>query len=73
MSYFSVEMCTKKLELWLGAEEAIALAQEYEVEGRKIRRADLNEVQKMIEIWEKRLNKAKSGGASAFSSGVPVW
>lgn len=73
MSYFSVEMCTKKLEIWLKAEEAVALAQEYEVEGRKIRRADLDEVQKMIELWEKRLNKAKLGGVSTFSSGVPVW
>ncbi|MGL4934640.1 MAG: DUF6148 family protein [Cetobacterium sp.] len=73
MSYFSVEMCTKKLEIWLKAEEAIALAQEYEIEGRKIRRVDLGEVQKMIEIWEKRLNKAKLGGASTLSSGVPLW
>ena len=73
MSYFSVEMCAKKLEMWLGAEEAIALAQEYEVEGRKIRKADLSEVQKMIELWEKRLIKAKLGGASTFSSGVPTW
>lgn len=47
------------LDLWLGAETALATSQSYEitVEGntRKLTRADLMAVSKQVEIWNSRV------------------
>ncbi|MDQ0153416.1 hypothetical protein J2S20_002136 [Moryella indoligenes] len=60
MAIFSKELCQKKLNTWLKAEEKIATGQHYQIGTRMLTRADLREVRKEIEYWAARLNEAES-------------
>ncbi|WP_047394340.1 DUF6148 family protein [Cetobacterium sp. ZOR0034] len=48
------EIAKEKLEKYLAAEEKVLAAQEYTLEGRRVTRADLPEIRKGIEFWEKK-------------------
>ena len=48
------EIAKKKLEQYLEAEKKVLAAQEYRLEGRIVTRADLKEIRKGIEFWEKK-------------------
>ena len=67
---FDTVTCEKHLAIWMKAEESIANAQEYEHEGKKLKRADLGMVMNMQELWNKRLIRSK-GMSSGFMTGVP--
>ncbi|RXZ26640.1 hypothetical protein EPT55_08550 [Fusobacterium necrophorum] len=45
-------MCQEKYQQYLKAEEKILTGQEYEIEGRRLTRADLKDVQKGLKYWE---------------------
>lgn len=60
MAMFSRELCERKVDLWLKAEESIALGQEYQIGTRKLTRADLKDVREELEYWCKRLEEAKA-------------
>lgn len=66
MAVFQKELCEKKLNTWLAAEEAIATGQRYQIGTRMLTRADLEEVRKEMEYWAAKLAEAdaesKSGG-----------
>lgn len=62
MAVFAKELCEKRLQLWLDAEEAIATGQSYRIGNRELERADLNEVRNQIEYWSKKLNEALNSG-----------
>lgn len=49
MAMFSVELCQRKVKLWLAAEEAVATGQEYQIGTRKLTRADLKAVREELE------------------------
>lgn len=51
-----------QLALYLAAEEAVLGGQSYSIGGRHLSRANLEEIQKGIEIWN---NRATSLGAAA--------
>lgn len=55
MAVYSKEFCRRKLKLWLEAEEAIATGQSYQIDDRRLTRADLYDVRKEIEFWEGKL------------------
>lgn len=66
MAVFPKELCEKKLNTWLAAEEAIATGQRYQIGTRMLTRADLEAVRKEMEYWAGKLAEAdaenKSGG-----------
>ena len=43
MAVFSKELCSKKLNTWLAAEEAVATGQSYQSGTRMLTRADLRQ------------------------------
>ena len=60
MSIYGKALCHRKLKLWLEAEEAIATGQSYQIDDRRLTRADLNDVRKEIEFWEGKLAAAEA-------------
>lgn len=62
MSVFSKDLCRKKLNTWLAAEEAIATGQSYQIGTRMLTRADLKQVREQLEYWGGKLAEEKQGG-----------
>jgi len=60
MAIFSKELCTRKLNTWLAAEEAIATGQSYQIGSRMLTRADLEDVRKEMEYWAAKLAEAEA-------------
>lgn len=66
MAVFSKELCKKKLDTWLAAEEAVATGQSYQIGNRMLTRADLRQIREQMEYWSGKLVEAekeeKAGG-----------
>lgn len=62
MAMFSVELCQRKVKLWLAAEEAVATGQEYQIGTRKLTRADLKAVREELEYGERGKRQRGHGG-----------
>ena len=72
MAVFTKEVCQKKLNTWLAAEEAIATGQSYQIgrpvvapgglQGscRMLTRADLKQVREEMEYWAGKLAEAEA-------------
>ena len=60
MSVFSKDLCRKKLNTWLAAEEAIATGQSYQIGSRMLTRADLKRVREEMEYWAGKLAEAEA-------------
>jgi hypothetical protein len=75
MAIFSKELCERKLNTWLAAEESIATGQSYQIGTRMLTRADLDEVRKEMEYWAEKLAEAeaedKTGGRNKAYRFVP--
>lgn len=66
MAVFTIELCRKKLQTWIAAEEAVATGQSYQIGTRALTRADLKQIREEMEYWGKKLAETeaeeKSGG-----------
>lgn len=62
MAVFSKELCKKKMETWLAAEEAVATGQSYQIGNRMLTRADLKQVREQMEYWAGKLAQAEAEG-----------
>ena len=64
-----------RLKLYKNAEAAILSGQSYEVEGLKLTRANLKDVQSMIETLDKKLSalEKKKKGRTNFRVVAPGW
>ena len=58
MAIFSKDLCQKKLNTWLKAEEKVATGQEYQIGTRTLTRADLKEIRNEMEYWGGKLAEA---------------
>lgn len=56
----TIEKANQMLEAWLNAEMAITTGQSYSMGSRSLTRANLSEVRKAVEYWDKKV-KALSG------------
>ena len=69
MAVFSKELCSKKLNTWLAAEEAVATGQSYQIGTRMLTRADLKQIRAQMEYWAAKLAEAEAaettGGISS--------
>lgn len=76
MAVFSKELCQKKLNTWMKAEEAIATGQSYQIGSRMLTRADLKQVREEMEYWAGKLAEAsveeKHGGRNRSYRPWPV-
>lgn len=75
MAIFSKELCQKKLNTWLAAEEAVATGQSYQIGTRMLTRADLKQIREEMEYWASKLAEAeaeeKSRGRNRLFHFVP--
>ena len=62
MAVFTKEICQKKLNTWLAAEEAIATGQSYQIGSRMLTRADLKQVREEMEILGRKAGRGRGGG-----------
>ena len=60
MAVFSKELCQKKLNTWMKAEEAIATGQSYQIGSRMLTRAELKQVREEMEYWAGKLAEASA-------------
>ena len=69
---YTKEFVQERLKMWWDAEAAIATGQSYKIGSRELRRADLSEIRKQIEWWEKKLAELeKTGGLRRTFRAVP--
>ena len=59
MAVFSKELCSKKLNTWLAAEEAVATGQSYQIGTRMLTRADLKQIRAQMEYWRRSWQRPK--------------
>ena len=75
MAVFSKELCSKKLNTWLAAEEAVATGQSYQIGTRMLTRADLKQIRAQMESWAAKLAEAEAaettGGRNRLYHFVP--
>ena len=60
MAIFSKELCQRKLNTWLAAEEAVATGQSYQIGSRMLTRADLKQIRSEMEYWAEKLAQAEA-------------
>lgn len=60
MAVFSKELCQRKLQTWLDAEESVATGQSYQIGTRVLTRANLKEIREEMEYWGKKLAEAEA-------------
>jgi hypothetical protein len=69
MPAISLATAQAKLQLWLDADEALAVSASYEFEvsgtRRKLTRADAPEIQKRINYWMTMVNRLQARGTTA--------
>lgn len=56
------EQAQAQLDAWLTASLAVARNQSYEIDGRKLTRADAGQIREQILFWERRVEMASNGG-----------
>lgn len=67
-----LERTRNRLELYYKAEEAILTGQEYSIGTRKLRRADLADVQSMIRSLQNEVKSLETGGKNKVVRAVPL-
>lgn len=66
---FDENKCEEMLNLWITAEQEIAIAgQSYSIGGRQLTKANLSEINRQIETWSSRLARAKGATGVVFST-----
>lgn len=50
------------LDKWLEADEAVANNQSYEIDGRKLTRADADAITEKIKFYQRRIARTQRGG-----------
>jgi hypothetical protein len=75
MAGIDLSTATARLQLYLDAEAAILAKQEYVIAGRKLRLADLAEVQAGIDLWNRRVKElsASNSGRGRSLTPSPRW
>ena len=60
----TLEVAQNKLQMWLDAEDKVSQNQEYKSGSFSYRRADLPEIRKQIDYWDKKVKQLSSGRKS---------
>ena len=75
MAGLDLSTANARLQLYLDAEAAILTRQEYAINGRRLRYADLAEVRAGIDLWDRRVKEltARNSGRGRSISLSPRW
>ena len=64
MAGITLAQAEAKLTLWMAAMDKIAVGQSYNIAGRALTRANLDEVQRQVEYWDSQVKRLTRGGIS---------
>ena len=67
-----LDRAKRRLELYYKAEEAILTGQEYTIGTKRLRRADLDDVQSMIRQLENEVESLQASGKNRALRGIPL-
>lgn len=70
MAGITLEQAEAQLALWIAASSAVASSQSYEINGRKLTRADAATIRENIDYWDAKVQKLASGGRRGPRYGV---
>lgn len=75
MAGITLTQAQAQLDSYLAAETAVLTGQSYEIAGRKLTRANLEFIQKGIELWDDRVKNLanKAAGRTRAVSVRPGW
>ncbi len=62
MGVWALQEAQNHLNIWLQAEIAVATGQSYQINGRRLDRANLYQIREQIKFWKREVEKIKSGG-----------
>ncbi len=62
MAGITAQHAETQLAAYLAAETAVLAGQSYEINGRRVTRANLQEIQSGIKIWNQRVQSITRGG-----------
>jgi len=75
MAGITLKVAREHLEMWLKAEEEVAVNQAYTIGGKSFTRADLGQIRKEIDYWSNKVaeleNLAKRNGRNRVFRVVP--
>lgn len=75
MAGITLETAQRHLDTWLEAEAAVASAQSYTIGSRTMTKANLAEIRRTIDYWNKKVieleNARKRGGRNRVYRAVP--
>lgn len=72
MAGITLQQAEEKLAEYLAAETAVLAGQSYSIAGRSLSRADLDSIQKGIEIWNQRVKNLSTSTGGRRYGGVPI-
>lgn len=67
-----LSVAKNRLEAYLKAESAILTSQEYWMGSKRLRRADLEDVQKKISELQKEIARLETGGKNKMARVIPM-
>ena len=70
MPAISLAQAEAQLAAWLDASLKVASNQSYEIDGRRLTRADAGEIRNQIDYWDRKVKSLTRGGAR-LRTGVP--
>ena len=68
---FTKEQCQRHFDMWLAAEEKVAMGQSYTIGNRTLTRVNASEIAKNIELWAERLERAEGKTGPRFVQFIP--
>ena len=71
MTGITLEMAQARLEKYLAAEEKILLGQAVDMDGVRLTRANLADVQQGVTLWNKRVNMLTNSGRMQVREVIP--
>jgi len=71
MAGITLEIAEKKLTLYMAAEDRILEGQEVVIDGRRLTRANLDEVKAGVEIWNSRVQRLSRSGCMQLAEVIP--
>ena len=71
MAGITLAQAQAQLDAYLAAETAVLLGQSYEIAGRSLKRADLNNIQAGITLWNERVKELSARSAGVRRAIVP--
>ncbi|MCE2910384.1 MAG: DUF6148 family protein [Burkholderiaceae bacterium] len=72
MAGLTLAQAQAQLDAYLAAETAVLGGQEYEIGGRRLRRADLRSIQQGITLWNQRVQELSARGSGRGRSITPT-